>query len=75
MTDRIHALTVVLDRDIRDDDIRPIIEAIKQIRCVIAVEPHVTDIGDYSARERAKYDIHKRLWAALHEENLDGKKS
>jgi hypothetical protein len=53
MTDRIHALTVVLDRPIREDDIQPTIEAIKQLRGVVEVVPSVADIDTYAAEERA----------------------
>lgn len=34
MSDRINALTVVLERDIRDDDIEPILTSIRLIRGV-----------------------------------------
>jgi hypothetical protein len=37
MTDRYHALTVVLDREIRTDDAEDIINAIKQLRHVVDV--------------------------------------
>lgn len=50
MTDRFHAFTVVLDRDIREDDAEPIVAAIKMIKGVQSVEPHVVDLEDHSAR-------------------------
>lgn len=62
MTDRIHSLTVVLDHDIRDDDIEPIVSAIRQIRCVADVQPHVSDIAAHMAEERA----HRQFDAMLH---------
>jgi hypothetical protein len=43
MTDRVTAFLVVLDRDIRDDDAQPTLDAIKQIRFVATVEPVVRE--------------------------------
>jgi predicted proteasome-type protease len=67
MTDRVHALTVVLDRDMRDDDVQVVIDAIKMIKFVASVGAHVTDVSDYSARERAKSDIEMKLQHAIYE--------
>ena len=38
MTDRVNTLTVVLERPIRDDDVQPIVDAIRQMRHVLSVE-------------------------------------
>lgn len=66
MTDRYHALTVVLDADYRSDDAEQIINAIRQIRGVLSVEPHVTTSSDYAARARVCGEISKKLWQVLH---------
>ena len=65
MTDRINALTVVLDRDIRDDDVREIIQAIRMIKCVATVTPHVADHDSHVAYVRARMEIEGRLYEAL----------
>jgi hypothetical protein len=39
MTDRYMALTVVLERDLRDDDAAALITALKQLKGVIDVRP------------------------------------
>lgn len=62
MTDRIHALTVVLDKDYRDDDVQAIIQAIQMTRGVLDVRPHVTDISDHTARERAKSELRQKIF-------------
>lgn len=67
MTDRIHALTVVLDRDMRDDDVQVVINAIKMIRFVASVGAHVTDVSDYAARERVANEIDSKLQCAVYE--------
>ncbi len=68
MTDRISALTIVLEKDIRDDDAKPLIEAIKMMRGVLSVEPHVKDaIGEVVARRRFNREAEDRLYALLAE--------
>jgi hypothetical protein len=59
MTDRIHALTVVLDRDIRDDeDLEPVITAIRMVKGVADVtDKHVTAPDDHMARARLRSEL------------------
>ena len=66
MTDRYHALTVVLDDDIRDDDAEAIINAIRMIRGVADVTPHVVDPETHSARIRARSDVRDKLIELVH---------
>lgn len=65
MTDRFHALTVILEEPIRSDDAQAIIDAIKQIRGVLDVQPEVTDPSHYYAVTKAKNEIARRLFDAL----------
>jgi len=65
MTDRYFAFTVLLDKDRRDDDSEYIINAIRMIKGVIKVEPHVSDPELWAAHERAKSEIEKKIWDAL----------
>jgi hypothetical protein len=71
MTDRFNALTVVLDRDIRDDDAQHIIDAIRCLRGVLSVKGEVADVNYCIAHERVAADLRSRLWRALNtaEEN------
>lgn len=62
MTDRVHALVVVLDHDIRDDDVEPIIQAIKMIRCVADVQTKVANFETYTARARVREDLRDRIF-------------
>ncbi len=66
MTDRINALIVVLEHDICDDDAEVTINAIKQIRGVLKVKPHIAEFADEIAFERARYELIAKLWAVLH---------
>ena len=68
MTDRIHSLTVILERDIREDDVQPIIDAIGMVRGVLKATPRVADHVSMMAEMRAKQHLTQRIWAALNEE-------
>ena len=65
MTDRINALTVILNRDIREDDCEAVIHAIRMIRGVGDVQTHVSDVSTAVAAMRVRADIEKRLLSVL----------
>ena len=65
MTDRIYALTVVLEQDTRDDDCESLIAAISQLRRVISVATHVTNLEVYAARQRAVHELRGKLFKVL----------
>jgi len=65
MTERIYALTVVLDQDIREDDVQRLVDAIGMFAYVLTVEQHVADTGLYAATQRAREEIRARLLKAL----------
>jgi hypothetical protein len=65
MTDRIAALTVVLDTDIRADDIQPLIDAILMLRRVISVKWHVADPGQHIANQRARHELAGKIMDIL----------
>lgn len=67
MTQRINALTVVLEKDIREDDIELITNAIRMIKYVLSVDTNVSDINSHIAYQRARYDIQDKLVEALKE--------
>lgn len=57
MTDRIHALTITLDQDYRDDDVEAIVNAIRMVKGVAHVALHVTNLTDHTARGRVRQEI------------------
>ena len=65
MTDRIRTLTVLLEHDMRDDDVQVVVDAIRMIRYVAKVEHGRVDVGDWSAREIAKLELRAKLWELL----------
>lgn len=54
MTDRVHTITVVLDHDMRDDDVQPLLAAIRQLRGVAAVDTVVADLTSHFAEVRVR---------------------
>ena len=67
MTDRIHSLVVVLEEDVRDDEIQPLISAIKHMRNVLSVEGNISDYTAYMAQERARSILRDKASNALRE--------
>ncbi|USN14049.1 hypothetical protein KABACHOK_02130 [Brevundimonas phage vB_BpoS-Kabachok] len=66
MTDRIQHLTVLLEHDIRDDDVQALVLAIAQLRGVSLCQMgKPVDLTDHMARERAKMDLRRALSAVL----------
>ena len=61
MTDRVNALVVVLDQDIRIDDVESLMNAIRQLNHVASVEPNVSNLDSHLAVERARYDLRQQL--------------
>lgn len=66
MTDRYNYLTVALEKDMRSDDAEALIEAIRMLRGVENVAPHVADPGDWTAEQRVRQELSQKLWAVLH---------
>ena len=66
MTDRVRTLTVLLDRDMRTDDVEMVVNAIKMIRRVADVETGpVVDSEQHFARSIAFRKLKKMLWKQL----------
>lgn len=67
MTNRLMSLTVVLERDLREDDAEPILEAIRLLKGVVSVEGNVADHTHYAAYRQARVELEAKLWKALAE--------
>ena len=66
MTDHYHSIAVVLEKDIRDDDVKLIIDALKMVKGVLSAKPHVSNFESYMAKERAKKEYAAKLWKVLY---------
>lgn len=65
MTDSFKGLTVTFGRDIREDDVEHIINAIKMIKGVIDVIPSVATGEDIMNRIRIEREVEDKIWYAL----------
>lgn len=66
MTDRVRELVVILDREVREDDLDDIITAMGMIRCVAKVKlGKPVSHERYYAVEQAKRELRAKLFAVL----------
>lgn len=65
MTDRYNYLTVIFERDLRDDDAEVIIRAIEMIRGILSVTPNIASPLDALAIGRAKAELRDKVWELL----------
>lgn len=65
MTDRIKGFTIVLKKDIRDDDFEAIGKAVEMIKGVAKVEPSISTGDDWMNRERVKMELQNKLWEVI----------
>lgn len=69
MTDRVRSITVILDRDTRDDDAQVLVDAISLMRGVSLVKlGKVVGFDDLMAREAAGREIREQILAILYPE-------
>ena len=66
MTDRYNTLTVVLEREIREDDAEKYIDAIRMIKGVLSVKGNVADYEEYMATERVRRELGEKIWEVLY---------
>lgn len=61
MSDKFKGCTVTFDRDIHEEDIKHIVDAIKQLRCVVSVEPTLTTAEDHMNRDRISWEYKNKF--------------
>lgn len=66
MTDRVIAYTVTLEREVREDDAEAIENAIRMVKGVAEVVPVVASVDAYWAKETARTELGRELWAVLY---------
>ena len=66
MTDRYYALTVILEKDTRDDDAERLIEAIQMIKGMQEVKPLIADPSTWMAEQRSRRGLGDKLWQVLY---------
>ena len=70
MAAEVFALTVALEKNIREEDIGSLIRAILHLRGVLGVKAEVADSMMYTIQQRVRIDLHKRILDSL-DEKLD----
>ncbi len=70
MTDRLKGCFVAFESDIREDDAESLINAIKHLRGVAAVNVDVADVEDWNARERVKHELWLKVYGAFFPERV-----
>jgi len=65
MTDRYYALTIALEKDIREDDCEHLINAIKMLRGVLNVTPKVVSPDTWMAEQRAYSSLQQKIYKVL----------
>jgi hypothetical protein len=68
MTDRINGFTVVLEKDLRDDDFEQLQQAVLMLKGVSSIVPNIVNSGDTISRIQAMSDIRTKLYSFIVEE-------
>ncbi len=69
MTDRLKGVLVTFDRDIREDDAKHILKALKMIKGVLKVQPYIAGMEDYMLYDRGHSDARRWMMDFLLKEN------
>ncbi len=68
MTDIVKGFTITLEKDIREDDVEYILNAIKMIRGVADVEPSIVGSDDIMNRSRIRHELREKFYKFIKEE-------
>jgi|CXWL01.1.fsa_nt_gi 3-methyladenine DNA glycosylase Tag len=66
MSDRVYALTVILEQPMKKDDIQSLIDAVKMMRHVQDVASHIANSETYFAMSHARVELGHKLWEVLY---------
>jgi hypothetical protein len=69
MTARVNMLFVVLEKDIRIDDIVPLQKAIEQMKGVLKVDTNISTPTDWVAESRVRTELGKKLMNIIYPEH------
>lgn len=65
MTARVKGCWVAFEQDLREDDAVPLLDAIRQLRGVLAVELEPQTLSDWIAVQRVRRELMDKLLAVL----------
>jgi len=72
MTEKLKAVIVTFEKNIRVDDAEPIMKAIEHIKGVLTVKPIGANIDQDIAEDRVRLDLGRKLMAVLYPEHKGG---
>lgn len=61
MTAKVNMIFVFLEKDIREDEIHPLLNAIKMLKGVLDVEQNIANTADALAQKRLRDELGKKL--------------
>ena len=61
MTERFNGFFVTLEKDIREDDAKAIMDAISQLRGVINVAGNASDFSEHVAQRRIRHELISKM--------------
>lgn len=67
MTDRIKGFYVALEDDMRVDDAEHILDAVRQLRGVAAVQHSITEVDDWMNRAKVQNEMRDKIFKVLTE--------
>lgn len=67
MSDKIHTIVVTLEKDVRDDEAEPLMEAVRHLKGVLTVKGEISDFASNMAEDRARHKFLKKLIDAAQE--------
>ena len=67
MSDRYNAITVVLEKDTRDDDAQDILTALRMIKGVVDAKPNIVNLDSFVADARARQELGSKLFEVLYD--------
>jgi hypothetical protein len=65
MSDHFKGMVVTFERDIGEEAMEAMTNALRQFRHVLDVTPSVADANDHMNRMQIRFEIQKKLWEAL----------
>jgi hypothetical protein len=70
MTDRASSLTVVLENNMRVDDVECLVNAILMLKNVLSVDKNISNYETYVAQIRAERRIMEKIYDLFDKENI-----
>lgn len=65
MTDRVKGFYVTLEQDVRVDDVESLVNAVRQLKGVAAVNVNISNADDWMNRMQLRSQIRRKLYSAI----------